>query len=144
MSWHRAIDVEFNHCDPAGIVFYPRYFEMTNAAVESLFRDGLRHPFARLMAEGAGVPTARIEIDFRAPSRLGDRLDLAVDVVALGRSSVTFAHRGHGGRRGSAVRGPLHAGPGSARAGGLTPGPRICAQVCPRICWRRRHDRHPA
>ena len=90
MTWHRVIDVEFNHCDPAGIVFYPRYFEMTNAAVESLFRDGLRHPFARLMAEGAGVPTARIEVDFRAPSRLGDRLDLAVDVVALGRSSVTF------------------------------------------------------
>lgn len=97
MTWHRVIDVEFNHCDPAGIVFYPRYFEMTNAAVESLFRDGLRHPFARLVAEGAGVPTARIEIDFRAPSRLGDRLDLGVDVLALGRSSVTFRITATGG-----------------------------------------------
>ena len=25
--------VEFNHCDPAGIVFYPRYFEMISAVV---------------------------------------------------------------------------------------------------------------
>ena len=97
MTWHRVIDVEFNHCDPAGIVFYPRYFEMTNAAVESLFRDGLGHPFARFVAEGAGVPTARIEVDFRAPSRLGDRLDLAVDVLRLGRSSVTFRIAATGG-----------------------------------------------
>ena len=27
-------DIGFRHCDPAGIVFYPRYFEMMNDAVE--------------------------------------------------------------------------------------------------------------
>ena len=25
--------VRFQHCDPAGIVFYPRYFEMLNSVV---------------------------------------------------------------------------------------------------------------
>jgi len=24
--YERLIQIEFNHCDPAGIVFYPRYF----------------------------------------------------------------------------------------------------------------------
>ena len=28
MLYHRLYPIEFNHCDPAGIVFYPRYFEM--------------------------------------------------------------------------------------------------------------------
>ena len=28
--------VAFRHCDPAGIVFYPRYFEMINDFVEAL------------------------------------------------------------------------------------------------------------
>ncbi|CPO21707.1 4-hydroxybenzoyl CoA thioesterase [Bordetella pertussis] len=28
------VEVRFRHCDPAGIVFYPRYFEMINDFVE--------------------------------------------------------------------------------------------------------------
>jgi 4-hydroxybenzoyl-CoA thioesterase len=32
MLYHRLYPIEFNHCDPAGIVFYPRYFEMTMSA----------------------------------------------------------------------------------------------------------------
>jgi 4-hydroxybenzoyl-CoA thioesterase len=31
--------VLFKHCDPAGVVFYPRYFEMINDCVEALFDD---------------------------------------------------------------------------------------------------------
>ncbi|MFD1807906.1 hypothetical protein ACFSHQ_06310 [Gemmobacter lanyuensis] len=35
MIYRRPIQIEFNHCDPAGIVFYPRYFEMTNSVIEN-------------------------------------------------------------------------------------------------------------
>lgn len=90
MTYNRLISVEFNHCDPAGIVFYPRYFEMTNSVVENFFREVLAFPFARLHGEGRAVPTVRIEIDFAAPSRLGDTLAFALDVASLGRTSVTF------------------------------------------------------
>jgi 4-hydroxybenzoyl-CoA thioesterase len=91
MAYARTVPVEFNHCDPAGIVFYPRYFEMVNSVVENFFLDDVGHSFARMMDEGAGVPTARIEANFRAPSRLGDRLDFALDVTRVGGASVTFA-----------------------------------------------------
>jgi 4-hydroxybenzoyl-CoA thioesterase len=91
MSYTRRIQVEFNHCDPAGIVFYPRYLEMTNSVVENFFAGALGHPFARMMAEGNGVPTARLVCDFHAPSRLGDLLDFTLTVTRLGRASVTFA-----------------------------------------------------
>ena len=33
--------VLFRHCDPAGIVFFPRYFEMINDCVEYFFADTL-------------------------------------------------------------------------------------------------------
>ncbi|QYK41548.1 MAG: acyl-CoA thioesterase [Paracoccaceae bacterium] len=91
MTWLRDNPVEFNHCDPAGIVFYPRYFEMTNATVENFFREVIGFPFARMVAEGRGVPTARIAIDFTAPSRLGEVLTFSLDVTRLGRTSVTLA-----------------------------------------------------
>ena len=90
MSYTRTIPVEFNHCDPAGIVFYPRYFEMTNSVVENFFAEVVDHSFARMMQDGSGVPTARIEANFKAPSRLGDRLEFALQVVRVGGASVNF------------------------------------------------------
>ena len=90
MSYSRAIRVEFNHCDPAGIVFYPRYFEMTNSVCENFFREVVGYSYHAMMADGIGVPTARVETEFRAPSRLGDLLDWSLVVERLGGSSVTF------------------------------------------------------
>lgn len=90
MTYARQIRVEFNHCDPAGIVFYPRYYEMTNSVIENFFREEVAWSFAEMMAEGIGVPTVRIETDFRAPSRLGDVLDWTLKVTRLGRASATL------------------------------------------------------
>lgn len=90
MSYHRFIQVEFNHCDPAGIVFYPRYFEMTNSVVENFFAEVVGYPFRRMhMEEGTGVPTVRIEATFSAPSRLGDMLDFSLRIQKVGTSSAT-------------------------------------------------------
>lgn len=90
MSYRREIRVEFNHCDPAGIVFYPRYFEMTNSVCENFFREVVGYSFHAMMADGIGVPTVRLETDFRAPSRLGDVLDWGLVTERLGGSSVTL------------------------------------------------------
>lgn len=90
MSYTRIMPVEFNHCDPAGIVFYPRYFEMTNSLVENFFADVVGHSFAAMMDAGQGVPTARLEVNFKAPSRLGDRLEWTLSVLRVGGSSVNF------------------------------------------------------
>ncbi len=88
MIWHRPIRIEFNHCDPAGIVFYPRYFEMTNSVVENFFREVAGLPYEVMMAAGEGVPTAKLETVFHAPSRLGEIIDWRLGVKTLGRSSV--------------------------------------------------------
>ena len=87
MNYHRAIRIEFNHCDPAGIVFYPRYFEMLNSVVENFFRDEIAYPFEVMMGLGEGVPTARTEVTFHAPSRLGEVLDWQLSVNRLGQAS---------------------------------------------------------
>jgi len=81
--------VLFQHCDPAGIVFYPRYFEMINAVVEEWFSAALGVPFEVLHGEmNAGVPTAHIDISFHAPSRHGDMLDFELEPVRVGSASV--------------------------------------------------------
>jgi 4-hydroxybenzoyl-CoA thioesterase len=95
VTYRRPIRVEFNHCDPAGIVFYPRYFEMTNSVLENFFREDVGYSYHAMMADGIGVPTARVETDFRAPSRLGDLLDWGLVVERLGASSATFRLTAH-------------------------------------------------
>lgn len=91
MTYRRQIRVEFNHCDPAGIVFFPRYYEMANSVLENFFREVVDYPYHRMMEEGFGAPTVRIETDFTAPSRLGDLLDWSLRVTRLGTSSASFA-----------------------------------------------------
>lgn len=82
--------VRFEHCDPAGIVFYPRYLEMINAVVEDWFSDALGIGFGELVASGRGVPTVALETQFHAPSRLGDNLTFHLAPQAVGRTSLTL------------------------------------------------------
>lgn len=80
--------VMFQHCDPAGIVFYPRYFEMLNAVVEDWFERGLGVSFAELhLGRKVGVPLVHAEADFRAPSRLGETLEFTLTLAKIGRAS---------------------------------------------------------
>ncbi|MBP7241057.1 thioesterase family protein [Amaricoccus sp.] len=84
--------VRFQHCDPAEIVFYPRYYEMLNATIEDWFETRLGVGFAEIHGSmGMGVPTVAHETRFRKPSRLGERLDFTLTPVRLGGSSVTLS-----------------------------------------------------
>ena len=82
--------VLFRHCDPAGIVFFPRYFEMINDCVEYFFSDTLNWPFEKVLKNG-GVPTATITTNFVAPSRHGDVLRMEFSVVDIGRTSMRYS-----------------------------------------------------
>lgn len=86
--------VLFQHCDPAGIVFYPRYFEMLNETVEHWFAARLGCGFAELHgARGLGIPTVALSTRFLAPSRLGDPLEISLRPDALGRTSAGLLFR---------------------------------------------------
>ncbi|EAV46136.1 thioesterase superfamily protein [Stappia aggregata IAM 12614] len=76
----------FKHCDPAGIVFYPRYFEMMSDCVEAFFDKVVEWPFKDIHKVGA-VPTAEIRTRFLAPSRLGDHLVFNLKLTTVGRTS---------------------------------------------------------
>lgn len=99
MIYRRKIPIEFNHCDPAGIVFYPRYLEMTNSLVENFFREVMDYPFARMMGEGVGTPTVKLDMEFRAASKLGEVLDWTLAVKRIGRTSAKLRIQAHGGDR---------------------------------------------
>lgn len=86
--------VRFADCDAAGIVFFPRYFEMLNGVVEDWFAGPLGVSFRELHIDrGLSVPTAALEARFIAPSRLEDDLTFALTVTRLGGASCGLRHR---------------------------------------------------
>ncbi|MFM2323321.1 MAG: hypothetical protein RL244_200 [Pseudomonadota bacterium] len=90
--FRRTRVVRFGQCDPAGIVYYPRYTELGHELVEEWFREGLGVDFHTLHEEwGQGFPTASLELDFLRPTRYGETLDCALWVTRLGESSLMLA-----------------------------------------------------
>jgi 4-hydroxybenzoyl-CoA thioesterase len=92
VGFRSQILVRFADCDYARMVFYPRYLVMFNNLVEDWFAAGLHLPFSELHGKHEwGVPTVHLEVDFRAPSFLGDILRATLVVTAVGRSSFSLA-----------------------------------------------------
>ncbi|MDN8612589.1 acyl-CoA thioesterase [Variovorax ginsengisoli] len=90
-AFRRERLIRFSDCDPAGIVFYPQYFVMFNGLVED-WVNAMGVGYQRLIVEQRiGLPTVRVEADFRAVSRFGDSVTLALVVERLGTRSLTLA-----------------------------------------------------
>lgn len=88
------IGISFKHCDPAGMVFYPRYVELLNDVVEAWFAQGLGCDYQALhLRRRMAIPTVSLDCQFTRPSRLGDRLVARLRVERIGTSSVTLEHR---------------------------------------------------
>ncbi len=92
MKFTRDLIIRFEHCDAAGIIFYPRFFGLVNETVEDWFA-GLGHSFKALhLDQRKGVPTVRFECEFVGPVRIGDMLQQQLGVDSIGNSSLNLKH----------------------------------------------------
>lgn len=97
MQYNTEKLIRFEHCDPAGIVFYPRYFELINQVVEDWFAEKLMLDFHKLFENRNGTPMVHSECDFINPSRLGERVTFELEVEKIGTSSCTLSIVARGG-----------------------------------------------
>src|SRR5690606_10880982 len=79
--------IRFRHTDFAGIVFYPRFFEMLNDLVEDWFDEALERPFSKIH-ETNGIPTVDLKVQFKNAARIGEILTKKLWVIELKNSSV--------------------------------------------------------
>jgi 4-hydroxybenzoyl-CoA thioesterase len=86
--------VEWGDCDPAGIVFYPRYLEWFDDCTTALFlAAGL--PIQQLFKSHGvlGVPLVDVKAKFILPSSFGDELLAETSVTEFRRSSFVLSHQ---------------------------------------------------
>jgi len=97
-TFDREVAIRFSHCDPAGIVFFPRYMVMINDGVEDFFNRALGVNYAQVVdARRIGLPTVSLQCDFQVPSRIGESVTHSIGLIRLGRRSFTLTHTFHVG-----------------------------------------------
>lgn len=90
----RELQIEWGHCDPAGIVFHPRYFEMFDACAAGLFQQASGMTKAAMLRHygAAGIPVVDAGAKFLLPCRYGDDVRIESRVESFRRSSFTLRH----------------------------------------------------
>jgi len=91
----RTTRIEWCDCDPAGIIFYPRYFEIFDTGTTALIERALgMNKIAYLKAyDFVGHPVVETRARFRQPTRFGDEVTIESRIAACGRSSFKVEHR---------------------------------------------------
>ena len=91
-AFTRSVTIRFSHCDPAGIVYFPHYFDMFNGVIEDWYTYELGYNYAELITGSRfGFPFVHLDCDFKIPSRMGDIIDMTLLVEKIGRSSLGIA-----------------------------------------------------
>ena len=90
----RTVRIEWAHCDPAGIVYYPRYFEMFDTSTHHLFeRAGWKKPDLLREFEIVGYPMVDTRARFVASSAFGDDIVIETRIAAFRNSSFDIEHK---------------------------------------------------
>ena len=87
------VHVEFGHCDPAGIVWYPHFYEWFDASSHRLAeRAGVG--LHALRAQGfLGLPLMQTGATYLRPVHFGDDVEVQSTVVSFERRSFRVEHR---------------------------------------------------
>ena len=90
----RDILIEWGHCDPAGIVFNPRFFEWFDFCTAGLFAlVGLPKPQMLKRYGIVGIPLVETRARFISPSKFGDTVTVESRITGFKRSSFEVEHR---------------------------------------------------
>jgi 4-hydroxybenzoyl-CoA thioesterase len=90
----RRVRIEWGDCDPAGIIFYPRYFEFFDASTSALIERALGMTKLEYLKtyDFAGHPLVNVHCRFLLPTRFGDDVVIESTVAKFHRSSFDVRH----------------------------------------------------
>jgi 4-hydroxybenzoyl-CoA thioesterase len=95
LVFRRRLTIAWGDCDPAGIVFNPRFFEMFDASSWMLFETALgvkQHDLAGVYGI-VGIALVDAKANFLKPVKFGDRAEIASRVREFRRSSFDVEHK---------------------------------------------------
>ena len=120
----RDVQIQWGDCDPANIVYYPRYFAMFDDSTSIMFeaagfsKQDIVHKYGLV-----GIPMVDTRAKFHIPSTHGDWIRIESRIESFKRSSFEVTPQGVQGR-GAGDRGVR-----DPRAGRPSPGRSCAAEI---------------
>jgi 4-hydroxybenzoyl-CoA thioesterase len=93
MKFSAEFSVRFGEIDQARVVYYPRFFHYFHQTFEEWFSIALGVSYPDLvLKENVGYPSVRVESEFLSPLRYGDRIRVELELLDIGRTSITVGY----------------------------------------------------
>ncbi len=90
----KNIRIEWGDCDPAGIIFFPRYFAYFDACTHALLeRAGCRQRDVQSEYGILGLPLVDVRARFIVPTSYDDDIVVESGVTKFGRTSFQIQHQ---------------------------------------------------
>jgi 4-hydroxybenzoyl-CoA thioesterase len=89
----RDVQIQWGDCDPANIVYYPRYFAMFDDSTSIMFeaagfsKQDIIHKYGLV-----GIPMVDTRAKFYIPSTYGDWITIETKIESIKRSSFEVKH----------------------------------------------------
>ncbi|TQF28382.1 thioesterase family protein [Bradyrhizobium sp. UNPA324] len=89
----REVQIQWGDCDPANIVYYPRYFAMFDDSTSTLFEVAGFSKQDLVRKYGlVGIPMVDTRAKFYIPSTYGDWITIETRIESIKRSSFEVKH----------------------------------------------------
>lgn len=93
LSHQQSVVIPWGHCDHAGIVFYPRYYEMFDASTHAMLRAvGLDHRTLRDKYSAVGLTLVETNARYLKPVRFDEEVVVRSRIERLGQRSLRVRH----------------------------------------------------
>lgn len=94
MTWpyRHTMRVRYAECDAQGVVYFARYPFFFDVAITELWRERIG-PYAEMVETGSDFVVAEMNVKYRAPALFDEEIDVLIDSVRVGETSVTFDWR---------------------------------------------------
>jgi 4-hydroxybenzoyl-CoA thioesterase len=94
LSITRRVEIEWGHCDPAGIIYYPQFLAMFDWSAAKLLQKALGMTKREMLStfDCGGIPVVKTDATFRVPCSFGEVVDITSTLLELGRSSFHIRH----------------------------------------------------
>lgn len=93
--YRRPVTISWGDCDPAGIVFNPRFFHMFDTSSWEMFAQALGVPVPEINTRYGllGIALVDVRANFMKPAKFGDTIEIASRVTEFRKSSFVVEHK---------------------------------------------------
>ncbi|MBI4203250.1 MAG: acyl-CoA thioesterase [Chloroflexi bacterium] len=93
--FHTTIRVRWAECDAQDIVYYPNYLTWLEVALTEYCRHLGFNLYRLAELDLFDTVTAKLTVEYKAPAKVDDLLDVYARLAGIGNTSYTFAYEVH-------------------------------------------------